>query len=519
MVSAPIGSQGMEVPMPLRPTTHTAPNSWATHQTVGGDPRMHKAFPLGHVPFHHRDMRHVSTPPPRMNDSIFSQTPSALTPPVTTGHSPLSQTQEVTNKSNGDNKSNVLAKKPDEVEEITAEKIGSRFTARDIEEYWERHESAIGFSESDDEMYFPNYSKKETAHGKTAKNSNLLPPAASYNHGAHQDEISSKWKYNPQEYAKWDGYGSTSAPAASGSSMAGKTKTTSTMNANAPEFVNRTATALEAIGIAPTLNLDPPSGHQVYQLQEVDYSSAMPYNSQPYGTSDSGGYDQTDTRRYGEADSQLYGINNFQPYEGTSFQPYEGTNFPSYESSNHQACEGNNSQAYERVNSHAYEGTNTQAYGTTNSLSNDAAKSQAYSSTNSQPYASTSTYPYPQQSYANTQPPYGGANVRAYGTNSSYSMTGRGQSHSAYRGGYPSNPMRNQNYWDSTTYKPAPIGSSRPTTESPHRPSGDTAGQNFSGHHRRKYGRGDQMQATGGDGTRQLGKHTLGSRGHRGGKK
>lgn len=452
MVSIPMGDSTVDVVVPFRPPIHPDPaKNWGKYQRAGGSPQVHNAFPLDHVAFDLKDMPKTITTSPMMSNAVFKDDEYHMQS-FKNNEKATSPSQAVLEAQKAQKTQNASVKNG------SGKAVDSQFTAEEVEEYWKKHEAAIGFDEEDDDKFFPAHAMNIREDPKYAGNNNLTIPIHRHGHRPSQNEDAARGS-QMQEYTGMpapahDGDVANVSRAPSRAELPDK-KFNSTMNVNAPEFINRSASMNQTANyeFKPSLA----TGYSNYPLSKVGFSSTMPYDRQPFASLNPEQY-------AADGSSQEYGGGNPQTYGTDVSQPYgAATHSHSYGAESSQEYGPGNSQQHSEATSQSYGAGSFHPYGGGLSQQNGGVMSQPYGACNSQTFTSALGQNYP-------------------------TYSGPGQHHHG-----PSNPYQPVFPEDSTssgdpTYKPTPIGPPRPAVSSSKLPSTHTASKKFYDYQRGKKG-------------------------------
>jgi hypothetical protein len=423
MFSIPMGNSTADVVLPFRPPIHPDPaRNWRQYQRAGGNPLMHDAFPLDHMPFDLKDMPKPKPLPPMMPDVVFKEgqyyMQSTISNETTTSHSrdaseaQQSQTAQDANVEDGTGKADV-----------------PKFTPQQIEEYWKSHEAAIGFDEEDDEKLFPSSCMNKSEAPMSVGNNNLTVPIHRHGYRPSQNEDAARGS-RVHEYAGMPAPthngGVAFASRAPSRAESSEKKFISTMNVNAPEFINRPASMNQDADYEHKPALA--TGYSDYPLSKVGFSSTTPFDPQPFpmlnpelfeADNTSQAYGGGKSQPFGADSSQLYGGGNSEPFGTGNSEPFGADNSQPFGAGNSQPYRGGNSQPFGAGNSQLYGGGNSQPFGGDNSQTFGANNSRSFGAGNSQPYGADSSqirsYPYG----ANNPQSFGVGNSQEYGADSS----------------------------------------------------------------------------------------------------
>jgi hypothetical protein len=227
-------------------------------------PQLHDAFPLDHVVYDPKDMPEADTLYPRLGKSSNKESQYGLKSGI--------DDKKVTEDSKEKIKAN----------DRTDNTSQNRFTTCDTRDMGEAYEAAIGFSSDDDETFFPARNMKEDV--RFADINRLPKPIHRHGHRPSQNENLVKDK-EIKKRPGWEMHGSAADSMVSDSKasrkveLAGK-KFTSTMNVNAPEFVNTSASVRQASDFEYTMN-PLASGFPNHALPGIGFAPIMKFNPQP----------------------------------------------------------------------------------------------------------------------------------------------------------------------------------------------------------------------------------------------
>lgn len=226
MVSVPIGNYTMNVSVPFRPPINRDPNkNWRKFQRLGGIPQLHNAFPLDHMVYDPKDMPPIPSPPPIMGKSM------------------MASSKYYHQSGHGNNTHTSGAKKDGTYYQVVNDSNNDA-TSRITRDTEDAYEAAVGFSSDDDKTFFPDRNMKEDA--RSADINRIPKPLHRHGHRPSQNENAAKSKHN-QSCSGPDSKDPAPSSVKADPKALNKTglpskKFTSTMNVNAPEFVNKPST-------------------------------------------------------------------------------------------------------------------------------------------------------------------------------------------------------------------------------------------------------------------------------------
>ena len=263
VVTIPVGDKTMHITVPFRPPVHPDPGkNWRRFQRSGGISQLHDAFPLDHLVFDPKDMPEVATPPPIIG--VFDNR----------GQS--NQNAGVNNKgATKDTKINI-----NKSDNTDSNKVTTGVT-RDMSD---PYEAAVGFSSDDDEAFFPARNMKEDV---TSADINRLPkPIHRHGHRPSQNDTTMKARkmHNKLPQGGNDVVANpiVASHKAPNNFELPKKKLTSTMNVNAPEFVNKSTSAWPTPGMEFMMN-PPALGFASHHLPAMGLPSmTMEFHPPPF---------------------------------------------------------------------------------------------------------------------------------------------------------------------------------------------------------------------------------------------
>jgi hypothetical protein len=264
MAFIPSGDSTLQIPVPFRPPVHRDPQkNWRRFQRSGGFSLLHNAFPLDHLVYDPKDMPEIPTPPPIIGG-------------YSNNGGQLGQQNDANEKEAAQGAKNVNTNADN-----TA---GNDFDTDSSKGINEPYGAAIGFSSDDDELYFPAWNMKENA---TSADANRLPkPLHRHGHRPSQNDNMIKDKQMQNKFGQGRivpvaDYAVAGTKAPSKSELPQK-KLTSTMNVNAPEFVNTSASVYPPPGFEFRMNPLAPGFATQPQPQPGLPSMMMNYDLQPF---------------------------------------------------------------------------------------------------------------------------------------------------------------------------------------------------------------------------------------------
>ena len=260
-----IGDYSVDVSVPFRPPVHPDPKrNWRKFQRSGGMPQLHNAFPLDHVVYDPKDM------------------PEAATLHPCSGNSSNKESQYGSKSRLDDTKVTEYSKEKMKTNDQSDNTSRDWFTTCDTGNMAEAYEAAIGFSSDDDETFFPARNMKEDV--RFADINRLPKPIHRHGHRPSQNENMVQDK-EVKIQPGWEIHGSaadsmvTDSKASRKVELPGK-KFTSTMNVNAPEFVNVSTSARQISDFEYAMNPFA-SGFSNYALPGTGFAPIMRLNPQP----------------------------------------------------------------------------------------------------------------------------------------------------------------------------------------------------------------------------------------------
>lgn len=265
VVSLDIGNHRVDISVPFRPPIHPDPKkTWRRFQRSGGIPQIHNAFPLDHLVYDPKDMPDAHPHWQDISDSDIEDR-SYIEEGSADSHKVLEDDSKRQKKYQGTNNND------------------SKVKNSDIHGSSRLHESAVGFSSDDDDIFFPVGSKASTRPADTNP-----APKSTHRHYHRTSENNSEGM-EKEHSAEWEVYDSlprsdfivVHTPSPGRLELPDK-KLASAMNVNAPEFV--APTTANAPTSDPDLTMNPyPSGSSRYIAPPgVGFNAMMHLNALPF---------------------------------------------------------------------------------------------------------------------------------------------------------------------------------------------------------------------------------------------